>query len=75
MPKELPSSSTILAGLALGFLGLLAGFMVFQKVPTENHDFIVFILGALAGAITVGAPKVTAVPAPPPTPEKGTTDA
>lgn len=50
----MPSGQTFLAGAALAFLGALAVMMSWHKVPSENHDFIVFILGTLAGAITVG---------------------
>jgi hypothetical protein len=52
------SSQTALAGLALvGLIGLSFAF-AFHKVPTENHDFMIFTLGALAGAITVGGGKL-----------------
>lgn len=53
-----PSAQNFLAGCALMFLGVLGIVMCFHTVPATNHDFIVFILGALSGATTaVGAQK------------------
>lgn len=53
-----PSAQNFLAGCALMFLGVLGVIMCCHTVPAANHDFIVFILGALSGATTaVGAQK------------------
>ena len=37
--------------LCVGFFGLI-GIMVFIPVPRENHDALMILLGALAGAFT-----------------------
>ena len=49
-----PQAQTVLAGVALLMLGLLAGCMVFVAVPQGNQQLVTFALGALAGATTVG---------------------
>lgn len=60
------SAETVLAGLALvGLIGLSAAF-VFHPVPHENHDFLIFSLGALAGAITVGGSRAAGAALTPP---------
>lgn len=60
--KNLPSAQVILAGLALIFMGALALLLVFKPVPQPNHDYLIFILGALAGAITMsGAAKIDGI--------------
>lgn len=52
-----PSSQAVLSVLAmLGLLGL-AFIMSTVETPHGNHDFLVFILGALAGAITSSGAK------------------
>ena len=50
-----PSSQTLLSLAALAIMGSLAAAMVFHAVPGGNHDYLVFCLGALAGAMTVAA--------------------
>lgn len=45
----------ILAALALGIMGALAIALVFWTVPASNHDYLVFILGTIAGAVSTGA--------------------
>lgn len=59
------SPQSFLAACAMTFIGGMGLLMCFHTVPASNHDFIVFILGALSGAITVtGAAKaVSAVTA------------
>lgn len=59
MPKW-PDSSTFLAGMALVVLGMLALLMVFFTVPSPNEKYLIFILGALSGALTVGGGKKVA---------------
>ena len=49
-----PQAHTLLAGVALVMLGLLAGCMVFVAVPQGNQQLVTFALGALAGATTLG---------------------
>lgn len=68
-----PPAQTILASIAMIILGTLAVMMVWHAVPAANHDFLVFILGALSGALTVGgASRIaatgpnTTINAPPP---------
>ena len=50
-----PEPQAVLATLAMLILGVLAITMLFVAVPGGNHDFLVFILGAISGAITVGS--------------------
>jgi hypothetical protein len=45
----------ILAAVALGILGALAVALVFRTVPQANHDYLVFILGTVAGAVSTSA--------------------
>jgi len=52
--KTLPSAQAFLAGAALFIMGALALIMAFHPVPQINHDYLIFILGGLAGALTVG---------------------
>lgn len=49
-----PSSQAVLAGMAMVILGTLSCIMAWHEVPQANHDYLVFILGALSGALTVG---------------------
>lgn len=49
-----PDPQAVLATLAMLILGALAIGMMFVAVPATNHDYLVFILGAISGAITVG---------------------
>ncbi len=51
--SNLPSSQTALAVIALLIMGALALVMAFAVVPKENHDYMLILLGALAGALTV----------------------
>ncbi len=48
------NAQTLLAGLAMIFVGAMGLLMIWHSVPPANHDFLVFILGALSGALTVG---------------------
>jgi hypothetical protein len=48
-----PSSQAVLAGAALVILGGLAGAMLFVPIPAGNAGPMNFVLGALAGALTV----------------------
>jgi hypothetical protein len=53
-----PTSQTLLAATALLIMGALAGAMLFIPIPAGNATSMTFILGALAGALTVsGASK------------------
>lgn len=48
------SAQSVLAGIALvGLIGLSFVF-AFVTVPKENHDFMIYVLGTLSGALTVG---------------------
>jgi len=50
----------LLSGIALIFLGVLGGMMLFVPIPQSNEQSVTFILGALAGAITMaGGNKIT----------------
>ena len=50
---QMPTSQTVLATVALVIMGALALVMTFSVVPKENHDYMLILLGALAGALTV----------------------
>lgn len=69
----LPPAQTILSTLALMILGILAFVLVAVPVPQANHDFLIYILGALSGALTgAGAAKMMErpkTPAPPAEPK------
>jgi hypothetical protein len=47
------NAQTIVAGIALVGVIVLSILFVIHPVPEQNHDYLVFTLGALAGAITV----------------------
>lgn len=71
MPKlPTPSSQAFLAGCALFFIGSMGLLMCFHEVPRSNHDFLVFILGALSGATTaagvIKGNEALSAPRPPP---------
>lgn len=54
-----PSSQAFLAGAALLIMGVLGGVMMFVPIPSGNATSVTFILGALAGALTVsGGSKI-----------------
>lgn len=60
---RLPNTSAgeVIAVLAVIGVLTLGGAMVFYSVPDKNHDYMNFILGALAGAITVsGGARINA---------------
>lgn len=60
------SSQAFLAGIALMILGILGGCLAILPVPTVNSTLLGMIVGALAGALTVGGTsKTTDKPAPP----------
>jgi hypothetical protein len=50
----LPSSQSALAGLALIMLSALGAALIFHAVPQVNQTMLATIVGALAGALTVG---------------------
>lgn len=53
------NTQSILAGIALIVLGAMGFVMIFFPVPKENANEIIFILGALSGAVTTtGVGKV-----------------
>lgn len=58
------------AGLALAallILGALGGALIFHAVPQENREMLSTIVGAIAGALTMGAAvKLTAKSESPP---------
>lgn len=63
-----PSSASVLAGLALLILGGVGAAMLVLPIPAPNAQSVTFILGALAGALTMqNSPR--AAPAPPPASE------
>lgn len=43
--------------MALLFLGVIGLILTHCPIPQVNHDYIIYILGALSGAITVGGPR------------------
>lgn len=54
MPKN-PSMGEITSFTALALLGVLAIIMCFAAVPQGDHDYLVFILGGLVGALSTAA--------------------
>lgn len=52
-PPATPTGQTALAMVALLIMGAIALAMVFTAVPPPNHDYMLIMLGALAGALTV----------------------
>ena len=53
------TTQEVLAGIALIILGFLSVVMTFEVVPAANHDYMLIMLGALAGALTVsGGQKI-----------------
>lgn len=46
--------------IALLFLGIALIALIFFAVPSANHDFLVFILGGLTGAVTTTGSSKTA---------------
>jgi hypothetical protein len=52
------NAHNILSGAALVIIGLLALLLVFFEVPQPNKDLIIYALGALSGALTVGGVKL-----------------
>ncbi len=59
----------LLAGFALAILGGFGVTMLFTPIPTPNQQSVTFILGALAGALTLQG--VGHTPVPPPAGEPG----
>ena len=51
----IPQAQTALAAMALVIVGVLTGCLIFHAVPQGNQNLVTFALGALAGALTVGA--------------------
>lgn len=62
-----PNLQAALAVAALLVLGALGGALVFHAVPQENRELLSTIVGAVAGALTMGgAVKLLSHPANPP---------
>jgi hypothetical protein len=58
--------TVILAAGALAILGGIGAAMLVLPIPAPNAQSVTFILGALAGALTMqGAVKSASPPAPP----------
>ena len=55
MKSDLAHVSALLPLIAMSILGVLAFLLVFHAVPASNRDFLIYILGALSGALTVAA--------------------
>lgn len=56
-----------IAVLALALLGGLGYALIFHEVPQANREELATIVGAIAGALTVGgAVKLMSKPSPPP---------
>lgn len=53
MIKDLTAQS-LLAGFALFIMGTFGGALIFHAVPQENRELMIYILGAVSGALTVG---------------------
>lgn len=45
---------TFLSGLAMIFLGVLAGCLLFFPIPDHNHDAVTYVLGVFSGVVTSG---------------------
>jgi hypothetical protein len=54
---------TVLSSIALVILGALGGAMLFEPVPSANATALTFILGALAGALTMQSGNTPKPPA------------
>ena len=61
---------TYIGALALAILGVLACMLTFHAVPQENRELLSMIVGAIAGALTMGgAGAAVKALAKPPGPE------
>ncbi|HEY2178829.1 MAG TPA: hypothetical protein VGH15_09635 [Caulobacteraceae bacterium] len=49
--------SNLIPALALIAVGALAAVMCFGAVPAANHDYLLILIGALAGALSTPATK------------------
>jgi hypothetical protein len=49
-----PNLQAGLAGLALLLLGILGAALIWHAVPNENRELLATIVGAIAGALTMG---------------------
>lgn len=56
----MPSAESILAGIAIVLIGCMGFALIFHAVPPANQQLVTFVLGALSGALTVGAGKKVA---------------
>lgn len=62
-----PNPAILLAAGALVILGALGGALLIHPIPAPNAQSVTFILGALAGALTLqGAGKPPNPPKDPP---------
>ena len=52
MPKF--TAEQFIALIALLIVGALAFHMVYVPIPAQNHDYLVFLLGALTSALSIG---------------------
>lgn len=53
-----PNANTVLSGIALFLIGLLSILLVFFEPPGVSKELLLILIGALAGALTVGGGKV-----------------
>jgi hypothetical protein len=66
------SPQVILAAGALAILGGIGAAMLVLPIPPANAQSVTFILGALAGALTMqGSVKAPPSPVPPPAGDSG----
>ncbi len=56
MPAQQANIAAALAVIALMVMGALALVLCFQIAPRENHDYLLILLGALAGALSMQGP-------------------
>ena len=63
-----PNAQTILAGVALLILGVIALLLIYLPIPPQNDRLLTFILGTIAGAITFAEGQKLLGPPPPPPP-------
>ena len=52
-----PGSEAVLAFIALALMGVMGIMLIFHAVPDSNQQLVTFILGALAGAVTMAGGK------------------
>lgn len=45
-------AGAFLSGMAMTFLGIMSGALLFFPIPERNHDAVTYILGVFSGVAT-----------------------